>query len=232
MRVLGVIPARGGSKGVPRKNIRKLGDRPLIGHTIAAALASRLARTVLTTDDEEIAAVGRSLGAEVPFMRPAELASDSARAIPVIQHALATLEAAGDHFDAVMMLQPTTPFRRTEDIDGALALLEKTGADSVISVVDTGGHHPARMKFLDGDRLIDPPYCEAYENQPRQELTPMYLRNGAIYLTRRDVIMAGAGSFKGRDCRAWIMPASRSVNIDNELEFRQAEWLLAEGLVK
>lgn len=231
MRVLGVIPARGGSKGVPRKNIRKLGDRPLIGHTIAAALASRLARTVLSTDDEEIAAVARSLGADVPFMRPAELASDSARAIPVIQHALATLEAAGERFDAVMMLQPTTPFRRTDDIDGALALLDRTGADSVISVVDTGGHHPARTKFLDGDRLIDPPFCEAYENQPRQELRPMYLRNGAIYLTRRDIVMTGAGSFKGRDCRAWIMPASRSVNIDNELEFRQAEWLLAEGLV-
>lgn len=225
MRVLGVIPARGGSKGVPRKNIRKLGDLPLIGHTIRAAAGSRLTRTILSTDDDEIAAVGRALGADVPFLRPADLATDSARAIPVLQHAV---QALGEPFDAVMMLQPTTPFRRREDIDGAVLLLESSGADSVIAVVDAGGHHPARMKYLEEDRLIDPPFCEAYENQPRQELRTMYLRNGAIYLTRTSVLLGG--SLKGKDCRAWVMPAARSINIDSELEFRQAEWLLAQGL--
>ncbi len=230
MRVLGVIPARGGSKGVPRKNIRPLGGKPLIAYAIEASHeAGRLERTVLSTDDDEIAEIGKSHGADVPFIRPAELATDSAFGLPVIQHAIEAVEAEeGDRYDAALLLQPTTPLRTGKDIDDALELLERSGADSVISVVDVEGHHPARMKYLEGDRLIDPPFCEALENQPRQELRPMYLRNGAIYATRRDVLMAG--SFKGRDCRALVMPVSRSVNIDTENDFRWAEWLLKEGL--
>jgi CMP-N-acetylneuraminic acid synthetase len=229
VRALGVIPARGGSKGVAGKNLRPLGGRPLIAHTIAAAAGSaRLTRSVVSTDDDEIARVAVAHGADVPFVRPVDLATDSARSLPVLVHALGALERGGDEaYDVVVMLQPTTPFRTSADIDGALELLDRTGADSVISVVDVGGHHPARMKFLDGDRLVDPPFCEAEENQPRQELTPMYLRNGAIYATRRDVLLAG--SFKGRDCRAWLMPAERSVNIDTTDDLRYANWLLAEG---
>lgn len=226
IRVLGVIPARGGSKGVPGKNVRPLGGQPLIGHTIAAARASRLARVILSTDDAEIVRVGNALGVEAPFLRPPELATDGAKSLPVMLHALAACEAEeGRPYDAVMMLQPTTPLRRAADIDGAIELFERTGADSVISVVDVEGHHPARMKYLEGDRLVDPPFAEAYENQPRQELAPMYIRNGAIYLTRRDVLVGG--SFKGRDCRGWIMPAELSVNIDNALDFAYAAWLLA-----
>jgi CMP-N-acetylneuraminic acid synthetase len=229
MRVLGVIPARGGSKGVPGKNIRPLHGLPLIGHTIAAARTSRLARVVLSTDDAEISRVGRELGAEVPFVRPPELATDKATSLPVMQHALAACEAerGGERYDAVMMLQPTTPLRLASDIDRAIAMLEESGADSVISVVDVLAHHPARMKYLEGDRLIDPPFCEAYENQPRQELRPMFIRNGAIYLTRREVLLGG--SFKGRDCRGLVMPAERSVNIDTLDDFRHAEWVLAGG---
>jgi len=231
LRVLGVVPARGGSKGVPRKNIAPLGDRPLIAHTLAAvAGATRLARTVVSTDDEEIADVAKQWGADVPFLRPAELAGDTAAAIPNIQHALRTVEEHGDEpYDAVLMLQPTAPFRQATHIDRAIELLEASGADSVISVVDVEAHHPARMKYIDGDRLVDPPFGEARENQNRQELEPMYLRNGAIYLTRRDVLLGG--SFKGNDCRALIMPALRSVNIDTPLDLRYAAWLLAEGLL-
>lgn len=226
MRTLGVIPARGGSKGVLRKNLRPLGGRPLLAWTAEAALgASRLARVVLSTDDEEIAAVGARLGLDVPFRRPAELATDSAPAIPVIQHALSMVEdLEGECYDAVTMLQPTTPFRTSADLDGALALLESSGADSVISVVAVGGHHPARMKYLVGDRLIDPPFCEERENQPRQELREMFIRNGAIYATRAAVLRGD--SFKGRDCRAWIMPVDRSVNIDTVEDFVRAEWML------
>jgi CMP-N,N'-diacetyllegionaminic acid synthase len=225
--VLCVVPARGGSKGVPRKNIRALGGKPLIAHTIEAALgARRPTRLIVSTDDEEIATVARKFGAEVPFIRPPELASDSARAIPVLQHAVGALRETGNSYEAVMMLQPTTPFRDSDDIDGAIALLQSTGADSVISVVDVEGHHPARMKFLDGDRLVDPPFCEATENQPRQELTPMYLRNGAIYLVKTAVLLGG--SLKGADCRGLVMPHARSVNIDTERDFRLAEWMLTE----
>lgn len=231
MRVLGVIPARGGSKGVPHKNVRLLGDKPLIAWTIdASSVSNRLTRTIVSTDDEEISAVARALGGDVPFLRPSELATDSAAAISVIQHAVESVESEGDDcYEAVVMLQPTTPYRTADDIDAALEILEKTGCDSVISVVDVGGHHPARMKYIEDDRLIDPPFCEEKENQPRQELRSMFIRNGAIYATRRDVLMAG--SFKGCDCRAWRMKETHSVNIDTLVDFYFAEMLLKEGLI-
>lgn len=229
MRVLGVIPARGGSKGVPLKNIRPLGGRPLIAWTIEAAAGSALDRCVVSTDSDEVAEAAEAYGGEVPFRRPADLAQDTSPAIPNMQHAVRTTEELeGSVYDAIMMLQPTTPFRTSADIDGALGLLgEAEEADSVISVVDVGAYHPARMKYLREGRLIDPPFCEAVENQNRQELEPMYIRNGAIYLTRRETLLGG--SFKGRDCRAWIMPPERSVNIDTEADFRRAEWELGLG---
>lgn len=225
MLILGIIPARGGSKGVPKKNIRDLGGKPLIAYTIDVAKASKLTSCIVSTDDEEIAQIARDCGGDVPFMRPENLATDSAKAIPVIQHALEEMERRNEvTYDAVMMLQPTTPFKTSKDIDEAIDLLESSGADSVISVVDVQGHHPARMKYLEGDRLVDPDFCEAYENQPRQELRPMYLRNGAIYLTRRSVMMNN--SFKGKDCRALVMENERSVNIDTVQDFEYAEFLL------
>lgn len=228
MRVLAVIPARGGSKGVPGKNIKPLGGKPLLAWTIEVALGSkRLTRTILSTDDPRIADAGRSAGVDVPFDRPKELGTDRALAIPVIRHALDTVEALerGAPYDAIMMLQPTTPFRSAADIDAAIALLETSGADSVISVTDVEGHLPQRMKYLEDGRLVDPPFNEEYENQPRQELRRMYIKNGAIYLTRRAVLLSN--SFKGRDCRALVMPAERSVNIDSPMDFRFAEWLAA-----
>lgn len=225
MRCLGVIPARGGSKGIPGKNLRPVAGVPLIVHTIrAASEAGRLTRTVVSTDDAEIARVAQDAGADVPFLRPAPLSTDDALAIDVLVHALEAIESSGDEpYDAVLMLQPTTPFRTHEDIDGALGKLAETGADSVISVIEVGGHHPARMKFLEGDRLIDPPFAEAVENQPRQQLRPMYLRNGAIYASRRATLLSG--SFKGQDCRAWVMPRARSVNIDDLDDLAYATWL-------
>lgn len=229
MKVLGVIPARGGSKGVIGKNIKLLDDKPLIAYTIEVALQSQLDSVIVSTDSTAIAEIARQFGAGVPFLRPAELATDSSKAIPVIQHALAEIEAqTGVTYDAVMMLQPTSPFKLVSDIDEAIQLLEKSGADSVISVVPVHGHHPARMKYLEGDQLIDPDFSEAYENQPRQELRPMYIRNGAIYLTRRNVLLAD--SFKGKDCRALIMPEERSVNIDTEVDFKYAIWVKQELL--
>ena len=234
MRILGIIPARGGSKGVHRKNIKPIGEKPLIAWTIEAAKPSRPTRTIVSTDDEEIARVAREYGGDVPFLRPAELATDLANAVPVMQHALRTVEEQeGEEYDAIMMLQPTTPFRRTEDIDEAIRILEETGSDSVISVVDVEGHHPARMKWVEEGKIIDPPFCEDYENQPRQELRKIFIKNGAIYLTRRATILKN--SFKGNDCRALIMPPEISANIDSVHDFRYAEWLyeeLKEGEVR
>lgn len=227
MRILGIIPARGGSKGVPRKNIKLLGDKPLIAYTIEAALQSQLTKVIVSTDDEEIAEVSRQYGAEVPFMRPADLASDTASSISMIQHALKTMESIeGICFDGIMLLQPTTPFRLSKDIEDAISIWKEKGSDSVISVVDVGGTHPARMKYLHDGYLIDPPFCEAREGQNRQELEPMFIRNGAIYLTKREVILKG--SFKGKTCAAHIMSDERSVNIDTLFDFEYAEWLYSK----
>lgn len=226
MRVLGVVPARGGSRAIPGKNLAMLGGRPLLAWTAEAALASSLARVVLSTDDPAIAEAGRALGLDVPFLRPAVLATDDAASIDVVLHALDAVAADDEPYDAVMLLQPTSPLRTVADIDAAIALLGSSGADAVISVVDVGGHHPARMKWLDGDRLIDPPFAEEVENQPRQTLRPMVIRSGAVYLTRTDVLRRR--TFKGDDCRALVLPAERSINLDVPLDLRVAEAIVAD----
>lgn len=227
MKVIGIIPARGGSKGIPHKNIVLLNDKPLLAYTAESAHASRrLTRVILSTDDEAIAENGRELGLEIPFMRPPELSRDETPMLPVIQDVVSRLEAGNEYYDAVMILQPTTPLRRAADIDGSIELLEKSGADSVISFVDVGEKHPARMKFIKADgRVIDPPFAELSEGQRRQDLQKLYLREGSIYLSRRDVIMK-KNSFKGSDCRAWIVPSERTVNIDTPFDLFLAEQLI------
>ena len=227
MRVLGVIPARGGSKGIPLKNLTPLRGRPLLAYTVEAARESRrLSRVVLSTEDTRIARAGAELGVDIPFMRPQWLATDTARTIDVLIDVVQRLEQAGERYDAIFTLQPTNPLRRPEDIDGAIELLESTGADSVISFVAVNDNHPARMKQIDSDgRVIDPPFAEEHEGQPRQSLPKYYLREGSVYLTRRDVLMEQR-SLKGGDCRAWIIPADRACNIDSEIDIFVAEKLL------
>jgi CMP-N-acetylneuraminic acid synthetase len=227
MKTLAIVTARGGSKGIPRKNIVPLLGKPLLAYTAEAALAAtRLTRIVLSTDDEEIARVGRECGLDVPFMRPLELARDETPTIPVLQDVVRKLEVAGEFYDAVFTLQPTTPLRRPADIDGAIDLLERTGADSVISFVDVGEKHPARMKFITPDgRVIDPPFAEQLEGQRRQDLPKLYLREGSVYLTRRIVLME-QNSLRGRDCRAWIIPQERACNIDTSFDLFLAEQML------
>ncbi len=233
MNVLGIIPARGGSKGIPRKNIVPLFGKPLLAYTAEAALsATLLTRVVLSTEDEEIARVGQTLGLEIPFMRPQELARDETPTIQVLQDVVRRLEQADDRYDAVMILQPTNPLRRSEDIDGSIALLEASGADSVISFVDVGEKHPARMKFITADgKVIDPPFKEEFEGQRRQDLPKLYLREGSIYLTRRSVLME-QNSVQGRDCRAWLIPEDRACNIDSPFDLFLAEQMLKYGVAK
>lgn len=201
--------------------------KPLLAYTTEAALASKkLARTILSTDDVEIAQIGRGLGIDVPFLRPAELAGDDVPTIRVLQHAVRTLESGGDKYDAVLTLQPTNPLRRPLDIDGAIDLLEHTGADSVISFTDVGEAHPARIKRIDQNgRVSDPPFAEEFEGQPRQQLAKFYRREGSIYLTRRSILME-CNSIKGTDCRAWMIPEERSCMIDRPLDLLVAEQLL------
>lgn len=226
--VLGIVTARGGSKGIPRKNLAPVLGRPLLAFTAEAALqARRLSRVVLSTDDEEIARVGMAHGLEVPILRPPELARDETLTIPVLQHMVRFLEGQGERYDAILVLQPTNPLRRAEDIDGAIGLLERTNADSVISFTAVGEKHPARMKMIDGAGWVeDPPFSESFEGQPRQQLPPLYLREGSIYLTRHDVLMM-QNSLKGARCQAWIMPPERSCNVDDLFDLRLVEFLLA-----
>jgi CMP-N,N'-diacetyllegionaminic acid synthase len=228
VRVLGIITARGGSKGIPRKNVKLLAGQPLLRYTARAALSAKLlTRVVLSTEDSEIADVGRRCGVEVPFLRPPELARDETPTLPVLQDVVRRLEERSERYDAVLTLQPTNPLRRAQDIDGAIELLERTGADSVISFVDVGGKHPALMHFIDAEgRVTNLPYAEQFEGHRRQDLPKVYLREGSIYLTRRDVLM-DQHSFKGRDCRAWVIQVDRACNIDTPLD-----WFIAEQLVK
>ena len=228
LRVLGLIPARAGSKGVPGKNTRPLGGRPLIAWTIdAAARARSLTRVAVSTEDEGVAEIARSCGAEVPFRRPAELATDTSPTLPVVLHALDALAAGGEpDYDAVCLLQPTTPLRTAADIDDAVRLLERTGADSVISFTEVGDAHPARMRtLLEGLRVGPGPVPEPGGGARRQDLDPFYLRAGSIYLTR--VATLRSGSFEGDDCRALLVPPERAVNIDEELDWQWAEHLAA-----
>ena len=229
MKILGVIPARGGSKGVPRKNIKNLGNIPLIGHTIKAALESNIFKLVVSTEDAEIAEISLKLGANVPFKRPIQFAQDNSSSIDVAINALLETEKIyNEQYDAIMMLQPTTPFRNKIDINNSIdILLNNSDADSVISVVNVEGHHPARMKYINNNILIDPDFCEKQENQNRQELVPMYIRNGAIYLTKRNILLQN--SLKGHKSYAYIMPLERSINIDNQNDFDYAKWLLQKS---
>ncbi|MCA9012780.1 MAG: acylneuraminate cytidylyltransferase family protein [Planctomycetaceae bacterium] len=230
MRVLGIVTARGGSKGIPRKNLALLAGKPLLQYTADAIASSRrLTRTVISTDSEEIAVAAQSMGIECPFMRPEELARDETPTIPVLQDVVRRLEALGEAYDAVFTFQPTNPLRITSDIDGAIELLEATQADSVIGYSDVGERHPARMKLIDPTGcVIDPPFAEQFEGQRRQELPKLYLRDGSVYLTRRDVLM-NDDSIKGKDCRAWLMPVERAINIDHEFDLFLAAQLLALG---
>jgi len=227
-KILAIIPARGGSKGVPRKNIRPLGGKPLIAYTIETALAVRgmLHRVIVSTDDEEIAAIARRCGAEVPFMRPPELAADKARMVPALQHAVGFIEERDHlHLDWILLLQPTTPFRAIEDILAAIHLAQKGGCDSIISVKQVFEVHPILMKRIENDQLL-PFSVEEKEGTRRQDYQPpAYMRNGAIYLTRRDVLMK-SDSIWGKVIRPYVMPEERSVNIDSEMDFLVAEQML------
>jgi len=226
MKVLGVIPARGGSKGIPRKNLVPLLGQPLIVYTLRCAQSSRrLARTVLSSDDPEIIEVARAAGADVPFVRPAVFSGDASTSADVVRHALDALAEAGEDYDAVVLLEPTAPLRTAADIDAALDRLEASGADAVISVCRVDAPHPIKMQRIEADRLV-PFLPELWrDGLTRQQLPPVYALNGAVYATRTSVFRA-TGSLWGRNAAPLVMPPERSVNIDSPLDLGLAELLL------
>jgi CMP-N,N'-diacetyllegionaminic acid synthase len=225
---LGVIPARGGSKGLPGKNLRRLGSLSLMGHAIASAReARRLSRLIVSTDSETIAEEARRHGAEVPFLRPAVLASDEAGMVPVLQHAVRWLESTvGTRPDLVVTLQPTSPFRTGSEIDDTIARVVDTGADSAQTLVEAA-YHPFFMKTLEGDRTVAL-FADGKKYVRRQDAPAVYQPSGAVYVTRYHVLME-EGQVLGHDNRGLVMPFEASVNIDTEWDFLLAELLLARG---
>ena len=230
MRVLGLIPARGGSKGVPRKNVRLLNGRPLLAYTADAAFAAhRLTRVILSTDNEEIASVGRELGLEVPFIRPSILAQDDTPMLPVVQHALRTIEAAGPAYHAVCILQPTAPFRRPEDIDGCIDLLDRQSADAVITVRPVPPEfNPHWVYLADPNGVL---HLSVGGREPlarRQVLPPAYHRDGSVYVTRRDIVLE-RNSLYGERLYGYEMSSPTHENIDTPDDLARAERLLRDA---
>jgi CMP-N,N'-diacetyllegionaminic acid synthase len=224
MRVLGVVTARGGSKGVPRKNIRPLAGRPLIAWTADTALAAkRLDRVILSTDDDEIAAAGRAAGLDVPFMRPAELALDTTPTLPVLQHAVAALEATGDRYDTICLLQPTNPLRTAAMIDAAIDALARSDADSLITVLPVpADYNPHWVYFATPSGELRIATGEATPIPRRQDLPPAFHREGSVYLMRRDVLMI-VGSLYGARVIGHEVDPSVSLNIDTPEDWARAE---------
>jgi CMP-N,N'-diacetyllegionaminic acid synthase len=227
VNVLGVVPARSGSKGIPNKNLVSLAGRPLLAYTADAARTSRrLSRCIVSTDDERIAQAARSLGIDVPFLRPSELASDDTPMLPVLQHAAREMARNGSTIDVVVLLQPTSPLRRASHIDAAIDLLESTGADSVVSVVEVPHQfNPVSVMQLEDGRLrpfVDGPIITRRQDKPR-----VYARNGPAVLAVRVGVLE-QGSLYGNDCRPLVMSASESVDIDGPDDLALAELILTQ----
>jgi CMP-N-acetylneuraminic acid synthetase len=224
--ILGVVPARGGSKGIPGKNLRAIAGRPLLAYTADAARGSRrLTRTIVSTDDAAIGDAARALGLEVPFMRPADLALDTTPMLPVLQHAARAMRDAGFAAEAVVLLQPTSPLRRAEHIDRAVDLLEATGADSVVSVVEVPHQfNPVSVMRLENGRLapfLDGPLVARRQDKPR-----VFARNGPAVLAVRSAVLE-RGSLYGDDCRPLLMADEESVDLDSPADVARLEVLLA-----
>ena len=223
-RILALIPARGGSKSIPRKNLNEIAGRPLICWSIMEALkCQRLSRVVVSTDDLEIARVAVECGADVPFLRPAEFARDDTPGIEPVLHALRELP----NFDFVMVLQPTSPLRTKSDMDAAIDLMFERNADSVVSVTETDAHPMWTYDLDEGGRLR--PLHKSKPVLRRQELPRAYVLNGAIYLSRVAQLQ-GAGSLVTNETLALTMPQERSIDIDTPFDWKIAEFLLKNQL--
>ncbi|WP_055668139.1 cytidylyltransferase domain-containing protein [Desnuesiella massiliensis] len=225
-RILAIIPARGGSKGIPRKNIKDLNGKPLIAYTIEEAKKSRyIDSIVVSTEDEEIAKVSKKYNAEVPFLRPKELSEDDTPGIEPIIYTIKRLQESGDDFDYIMCLQCTSPFRKTEHIDDALKKLINEDADSIVSVCESEVSPYWMKKIKNGimeDFLDDIPFYSR-----RQEIPTTYRLNGAIYIAKREVLLKNKNWYT-KNTLAYIMDKKSSIDIDEMIDFNFSEFLMKE----
>jgi CMP-N,N'-diacetyllegionaminic acid synthase len=230
-RVLALVPARAGSKGLPDKNIRPLGGKPLLAWPIAAALASQhVDRVVVSTDSEHYAALARAAGADVPFLRPAALASDTAPSIDFILHAIDTLAAAGERFDYLLLLEPTSPLTEASDIDQALTALaaQAARADAIVGVSALVSTHPAFAVRVDGDGRIAPFAAPSFGQLPRrQDTEPLYSLDGSLYASSIEALRRERGFCHARTL-PYITPRHKSFEVDDLLDFICIEAIQAQ----
>jgi N-acylneuraminate cytidylyltransferase len=223
-KVLAIITARGGSKGLPGKNIVDLGGKPLLAWSIEAAQRSRhVDRLILSSEDDDIIAVAEKFGCEVPFRRPREFATDGATIHPVLIHALDQLDEA---FDYLVLLQPTSPLRTAADIDGALELCAGQGASACVGMCET--KKPVEWMYRVGDDAGVKPVLGEIVTNRRQDLPATYVINGAVYVARVDWYREHRG-FLGPTTLAWRMPPERSIDIDTELDLLMAQAILSRA---
>jgi CMP-N,N'-diacetyllegionaminic acid synthase len=228
-KILGVITARGGSKGIQGKNIKLLAGKPLIAYTIEAAKASKyLTRFIVSSDDPKIIEVSKKYGADVPFVRPLELARDQSTSIEVVQHGLNWLkENQNESYEYLMILQPTSPLRTTQDIDECIKKIIDTDADSIMSMKELTDFSVKKIKRIEDDLILPWMEEEGSWTSSRQNMKKVYKRNCAIYLTKTELIMKG--DLFGKISRPYIMPEERSIDINQSVDFELADfWLRKE----
>jgi len=222
-KILAIIPARGGSKTIPRKNIKLLNGKPLIYYTIKESIKSKyLGRIIVSTEDKEISEISKKYGAEV-IERPEELAKDETPTIDVIFHVLQVIKAENFEPGLVVLLQPTSPLRNAQDIDNAIELFLKNDCESVVSVCEV--EHSLYWSFEIENRYLKPIFGGKYLNMRRQDLPKVYTPNGAIYVSTPEILRKYK-SFYCSKTIPYIMPPERSVDIDNEIDFMLAELLM------
>jgi CMP-N-acetylneuraminic acid synthetase len=233
--VLAVIPARGGSKGLPGKNVRLLAGLPLIAHSIRfASLCPEIDYCVISTDSEEIAAVAREHGGKIPFLRPAELAADDTPMWPVVQHALREMEQQLDlHMGSVLLLQPTSPARLPEDVARTLEILESDPAAAGVVAVSEPHFHPRWTCVEEQGGYMRKAFPEAERYVRRQDVPRVYRINGLLYLWRRDhVCRSATPAYDETPNRMLVVPESRAVDIDTPYDFAMMELLLRERIIE
>lgn len=228
-RILAIIPARAGSKRLPGKNSKSLFHKPLIQWTIEAAKkCPYLTDIVVSTDSDEIAKIAEDCGVPIPFMRPEQYAGDKSTAIDVIEHVVNQLKTAEKSYEYILWLQPTSPLRTVDDINGAIAALMAKNADAVISVCECD-HSPLWSNTLDIDGSMDSFLPTFVKNNPRSQALPDYFRlNGAIYIARTDKLLQEKSFFLANNVFAYKMAKESSIDIDSPLDFKLAELLLAD----
>lgn len=232
MKILAITLARGGSKSIPKKNVKVLNGKPLIAYTIEEALKSKyINRYIVSTDDDEIKNISINFGAEVPFKRPIEVSTDIASSVSALQHAVNWVESEeGITYDYVIELMCTNPLKIVDDIDSCIEKLIQTNADSVIAVNKLEDHHPRRIKKIENDFIVD--FClEEIPESRRQDLLPeAYIRSGSIYALKRDHLMIDNRRYGSKNSRPYILPDSRSINLDTPIDFLVAEHMLKQTL--